>query len=245
MSFSIFEDALSVPRLGRYYNTISKLSMQDNDKEALALKLYDLNTEVAAAFYPILNNFEVMLRNNINRFLSKHFQSENWIIEQCEDDGYFSLPMFEESEYKVREEIKMYYEKLVKDGHYTNDKLVAKLSFGFWVHKFSTKEFTATNQTMHKSFFNRPKDTKQKDIFKDLHKILEFRNRIAHHEPVIFDNVKFISTDRARKIVILIKKFSEWVNLDFTILYDSYIPKLEILLVETDSFVARLSEQEK
>jgi hypothetical protein len=73
---------------------------------------------------------------------------------------------------------------------------------------------------------------------------LEFRNRIAHHEPVIFDNIKFISTDKAKKILELIKKFSECVNLDFTILYNSYIPKLEVLFEETESFVVRLVEQE-
>ncbi len=245
MSFSIFEAALSIPRLGRYNNTLRKFNVQIDDLENLTLELYNLNISIAAAYYPILNNFEVLLRNNMNSFLSKHFQSENWIIEQCGEDGYFSLPMFEESEYKVREEIKLYYEKLLKEGHYTNDKLVANLSFGFWVHKFSSKEFTATNQTMHKSFSNRPKDTKHKDIFKDLHKILEFRNRIAHYEPIIFDNVKFISTDKARKIIVLIRKFSEWVNADFTILYDRYIPKLEMLLDDTDKFIAKLSEDEK
>ncbi len=170
---------------------------------------------MATSFYPILNNFEVLFRNNVNHFLSLHFQTINWIIEQCSQDGYFSLPIFEASEYKVREDIKENHKKLIEAGHYTPDKLVAKVSFGFWVHKFSAKEFVATNQTLHKSFTNRPKDTKPKDIFKGLYKILEFRNRVAHYEPIIFDKENIISTEKSKQIIGLIKTFSSWINKDY------------------------------
>ena len=39
----------------------------------------------------------------------------------------------------------------------------------------------------------------QADIYRDLTHIREFRNRIAHHEPVCFDGIGSISTAFARQ----------------------------------------------
>jgi hypothetical protein len=255
MSFSIYENALSHPRLGRYYNVLQYFETQTKDNQQLALNLYNLNLNLAASFYPVLSNFEVLLRNNINSFLSTHFNSTNWIIEQCKEDGYFSLPIFkstiplinstlpitEMTVFKVREDIKEHYEKLNKDGNYTPDKLVARLSFGFWVHKFSSKEFIATDRSIHKCFTNRPKDTKQKDIFKGLYKILEFRNRVAHYEPILFDKEKIITTDKAKKIIELITQFSNWINPAFEILFTEHISKLTNQINDVDIFISKLT----
>lgn len=51
-----------------------------------ALKLYQANMKLSQSFYPLLSLVEVILRNALNNELTKHFNDENWLLNQL--DGF-------------------------------------------------------------------------------------------------------------------------------------------------------------
>ena len=61
-------------------------------------------------------------------------------------------------------------------------------------------------------FPNKVKGKSQSDVYKDLTHIREFRNRIAHHEPICFDGSGNISTDFARKHYQLIRDYISYMG---------------------------------
>lgn len=73
MKYQDLEYLISQPRLHRY------LLVCGNFK-GKAQKLYRANLRIAQAFYPVLNLFEVGLRNVLHYRLSTHFGNPNWII---------------------------------------------------------------------------------------------------------------------------------------------------------------------
>lgn len=94
---------------------------------------------------------------------------------------------------------------------YTHDRLIAKLTLGFWTYQFASKEFAAAGSTLLEIFPNRPFGTRQKQVFQNLVKINDIRNRVAHYEPVCFEK-NVISTDRAGRRYGLILELLEWLG---------------------------------
>jgi hypothetical protein len=67
-------------------------------------------------------------------------------------------------------------------------------------------------------FPNKPFGTNQKMVFKNLLKINETRNRIAHHEPICF-NGNIISAANAQSRYDLIVEMLHWLKCNPKILY--------------------------
>jgi hypothetical protein len=62
-----------------------------------------------------------------------------------------------------------------------------------------------------KIFTNKPKDINHKIIYKELDEIRDFRNRIAHHEPICFNKKDKVSTKYMGKIWNLILKYIDFL----------------------------------
>src|SRR5690606_7743813 len=75
MKFDSTNKFLSRTRYSRYLNTTANTPDR-------AKKLYNANIRLAQAFHPILSQFEVVLRNNLNIILAAHFADTDWIINQ-------------------------------------------------------------------------------------------------------------------------------------------------------------------
>ncbi|WP_218162218.1 hypothetical protein [Chitinophaga sp. CF118] len=88
------------------------------------------------------------------------------------------------------------YDELGSD--YTHDKLLAKLSFGFWKHLFAGRQFHAGGSTLLAIFPNIPFHHNQTFIYHKLSKINSIRNRVAHHEAICFGTGNTIGTAYAR-----------------------------------------------
>ncbi|HWJ27338.1 MAG TPA: hypothetical protein VNS32_12405 [Flavisolibacter sp.] len=151
--------------------------------------------------------FEIILRNSIDR----HFVSlkgDLWLEDAVQQGGYLDVSSgCEDSFHSVQEAI----HKLGLD--YTHDRLIAKLTFGFWTYQFSKKEFAASGSTLLQIFPNRPFGTRQKDVFKDLIRINDTRNRIAHYEPLCFEKeTGMISIAAIQKRYNLIIEMLEWLG---------------------------------
>lgn len=168
------------------------------------MQLYRYNLRLCQRFYGVLNLFEVILRNAINKHYATYYSDSDWIINQA-DNGRLL-------EYN-KDEIRQTEAGYRKRGIYNNDKMVASLTMGFWTKLFSKKRYKRGGKTLLKIFSNKTRGKNQADVYLDLTHIREFRNRIAHHEPICFDGSGNISTSFARKHYLLICEYIGYFGL--------------------------------
>ena len=181
-----FHTAISRPRFSRYHT-----ACEGNRRRAL--KLYRANIMLSQKMYALIGVFEIILRNSIDR----HFialKGSCWLEDAVQPEGYFDVsPGCEDSFHVVQE-------ALQKLGiEYTHDGLITKLSFGFWTYQFAKRQYAAAGNSLLEIFPNRPFGTKQKEVFQNLIRINDIRNRIAHYEPICFDK----DTDAVSTVLVL------------------------------------------
>ena len=191
MDFKTSQKLYSVPRMRKYQNACA------GDKRK-TMQLYRYNLRLCQRFYGALNLLEVMLRNAINEHYIAYYSDPDWIVNQA-DSG----KLLEYNKDEIRQTEAGYRRR----GIYNNDKMVASLTMGFWTKLFSKKRYKRGGKTLLQIFPNKRKGKNQADIYKDLTHIREFRNRIAHHEPICFDGIGNISTAFARSHYQLICEY--------------------------------------
>lgn len=159
---------ISVKRLDKY------LSVMNGDLD-LALKLYEENMRLAEAFYTPLQCLEVCLRNALNYRLSATF-GDDWVTN--------GKPYLEDG---AKLSITNAIEDLISGGHEpTLDNIIAELNFGFWVSLIGPPyDDNLWRQTLYKGFVAQG-GKKRSKVHQRFNALRQFRNRVAHHEP-IFD----------------------------------------------------------
>ena len=190
MKYERYEIALSVPRIGKY-----RLACKGDKNKALIL--YRYNIKLCQRFYGILGMFEVVLRNAINEHFKIQLCDNNWLVTQAQS-GF--LINYRDAIFEERD-------KLVNNRTYTHDKLVASLSLGIWTFMFSRNCYKNSNKTLLQIFPNKTRGLNQRDIYAGLDKIRAFRNRIAHHEPLCFDNTGIVNVAYVQEIFYLVVKY--------------------------------------
>lgn len=200
MKYEDYEAAFSAARLNKYKQACGG----SNNK---ALTLYRHNVKLCQKFYGVLNIFEIVLRNAINRHYATYFNDADWIYHQLQQGG-----MLEHSpqQVKVLADITM----MASQGKYTPDKVVASVSFGFWTYMFTKVPFRLGGQSLLRILPARQSGIGQKAIFKELQQIKLFRNRIAHHEPVCFDATGQKSMVYAQMNYALLLKYIHFLGYD-------------------------------
>ena len=196
MDFKTIQKLYSAARMGKYV----RACVGDKRK---TMQLYRYNLRLCQRFYGPLNLFEVMLRNAINAHYAVHFADPDWIVNQADSGKLLSYNQIE-----IRQTEAGYRRR----GIYNNDKMVASLTMGFWTKLFSKKRYKRGGKTLLRIFPNKQKGKNQSDVYRDLTHIREFRNRIAHHEPVCFDGTGNISTAFARRHYQLICKYISYMG---------------------------------
>lgn len=196
MPNSQLHTAISSPRYSRYLLACGS--------KHRALKLYRANIILSQQMYGLIGVFEVILRNSIDRHMTSRKRA-TWLEDAVDPGGYLDISDCADSFHAVHEAI------YALGKQYTHDRLIAKLTLGFWRYQFAAKEYAASGSTLLKIFINRPFRVKQKDILKRLIKINEIRNRIAHHEPICFDGAQ-ISTARTERRYHIILELLEWLG---------------------------------
>ena len=197
MKYEEYEKALSVPRIGKY-----RLACKGDKNKALML--YRYNIKLCQKFYGVLGVLEVALRNAVNEHFKAQLCDSNWLVAQAQ--GGF-LINYQDSIFKERD-------KLRNNCKYTHDKLVASLTLGVWTFMFSRNCYKNSGKTLLRIFPNKMRGLNQRDIYSDLDKIRAFRNRIAHHEPLCFDNVGTINVAYAQEIFSLTAKYIGFLGYD-------------------------------
>ena len=213
MDYEYFEQLVSRPRLQRYFDAV-----QDKEK---ALLLYAYNIQLSQQLFAMISMFEVVLRNKINQCMQTQTGINNWLHQAIQKGGMFNHADCEYCKNCIVEAIKKLEKR--KENATSHDKLLAELNFGFWRYLFESAQFKATGRILLKIAPKRPKTTthkqhyNQKWFVKELRKINELRNRIAHHETICMYKKgaeTFISTQRTEKVYQTILNLLDYMDID-------------------------------
>ena len=143
-----------------------------------ALRMYELNTRISAAFYGPLQGLEVLIRNDMNMQMQAAFGSD-WLD--------LSAVRLQQTQI---DDIKKTISKIDHDEP-TNGMIVAELPFAFWVGLLGPKnENEIWRKALYKSFAHRPRGTERKIVHNALDSIRRLRNRIAHHEKILHRDLR-------------------------------------------------------
>ena len=193
MKYKEYEKAFSAARLNKYLHACGG----NTDK---ALQLYRLNIKLCQKLYGVLNVFEIVLRNAIHEHYKTYFSTPDWISSQLLEDGMLSMA-------PKRKEALSIIQNLEDSGKYSPDRVVSSLSFGFWTHLFTKHPFSKGGKSILRIFPNKDKPLGQRAVFNELMRIKEFRNRIAHHEPICFDQTGLVDISYAHSNYLLIMRY--------------------------------------
>lgn len=174
--------ALSEPRFATY------LAKGGND-ERYALALYLYNVRIARAFLFPLGVVEVTLRNAIDeRLVAIH--GRDW-----HRDTFFRQSVL------TTESLAALDKAITRSGpNPSRGQVIAELTFDFWSNLLRPEysDFWRTNLNI--VFPNIPRGMSRREVQGMVRTINTFRNRVAHHEPVLDLNI----TDIHAKIVDLV-----------------------------------------
>lgn len=162
---------LTHPRLQKYL-------AHTQNRETDAVRLYLLNARISAAFLVDLHYVEVALRNKFDRELTLGFGPE-WF---CHDR--FAALLDKRAQDILIKARRDAGRTRPKDQPLPPGKVVAELSFGFWLQLSDARyEHRLWVPYLHKAFA--PRKAPKRSVFnQQMEKLRQLRNRVAHHEPI-------------------------------------------------------------
>lgn len=205
MKYQNLEHLLSPPRLSRYLIACS-------NSKSRAQKLYRANLRIAQAFYPVLNLFEVILRNRIHEKLTNHFRNSNWIID--EKTGFMNDRTLRRSRFYIKSQVIKAEQRLTRRGRaITTGKIIAEQTFGFWTSLYERHHYGLVGGVIIRCFPNKPSFVNRSSIQVKLQMIRDFRNRIYHNEPICFSgsSVGFQDAEQVREALY---DLLEWISIE-------------------------------
>ncbi|MFV0346338.1 MAG: Abi family protein [Bacteroidales bacterium] len=206
MKYSEFEKILSPARMERYL-----IASENNTRRAMTL--YRLNLSLSQEFFTVISCFEITLRNKIDAVCISSL-GDNCLRDSVRSGGIFDNEFCFKMQKGIRDAINKLNERC------THNKLVAEFGFGFWRYLFAQYQFNATGKILLKVFPEKPKSSEMKQynqryIFNKLMKINNFRNRIAHHEPICFvENEAIKNSEYAMQHYGIILQLFKWMNVN-------------------------------
>lgn len=216
MDLAKHEMLFSKIRLSRYITAC-------NGDACKGMELYKYNIQASQALYPIISVLEVALRNSIDRELTKYYVDPNWLINKRCDFAENPLLVYkdqygnEKSDFFFREKIEKAENKLkYRRTAISHVKLLAELTFGFWVKFFDTSPIKILKGIPLQAFTNKP-GVKLAKIHSHLNSIVMLRNRISHSEPICFDRHGSLCLDTMRQYYFAIEDVLRWLDNDLKV----------------------------
>lgn len=179
-----------------------------------AQKLYGINLKVSQAVYPLLNLFEIFLRNTLNRQITNYFNDPDWIINQ--QNGFMSDLSLARSGFFIKGNIQRAANIILKKSStVTSGKIIAEQTFGFWSSFFEPHHFRLINGAPLQCFVNKPANVNRKTISVKLDAVRNFRNRVYHNEPICFNGtaIDFSATYTIRSNI---QDMLNWIDPELT-----------------------------
>jgi len=222
LDYHKLEYFLSEARLNRFL-------VACNSSPAKAQKLYGINLKVSQAVYPLLNLFEIFLRNAVNRQITDYFDDPDWIINQ--QNGFMNHPELARSGYFIKECVQRAANVILKKSStVTAGKIIAEQSFGFWSSLFEPHHFRLVGGVPLQCFVNKPANVNRKSIGLKLDAVRNFRNRVYHNESICFNGtaIDFSTTYTIRQHI---QDMLNWID-----------PELNIFIIQFDQVEQHIHE---
>lgn len=171
MHWNDLERHFSPARLGRYHQACHR-------NDSLAAEAYAHNLRLSEAMLPMLNVLEIALRNGIHLKLTQFYGRADWW------EAWIGDPAFNWQ----NKEVSSAKDKLARRKEkQTPDKVVAELTFGFWSSLFNKSFQTLLWKELRLVFPRCPKPQRQRHtVSAALNQIRDLRNRVFHHEPLLW-----------------------------------------------------------
>ena len=167
-----------------------------------AISLYSLNLKISGSFFLALHILEVSLRNSVNECLMNVWGEVWYKREEITRDKYLN---------ERAEEVKFRFKKNTGKNKISNIQLVSDLNFGFWTTLFSSKYNILWSKHLHK-VFSQGRPIQRKDVSEMLNDLRKLRNRIAHHETIIYLDLVSLH-EKCRKLIEMISPVAlEWCD---------------------------------
>lgn len=166
------------------YSTYLKGAGHDDE---FAFQLYLYNARLAKSFLFPLHVVEVVLRNGIDEVLSHRFGAQ-W----HQSDAFLGI-LTAESSASLRKAIL----RASRDGKVLKDDVVSHLTFDFWSNLFRPEYDRPLWQAGMRLLLPGAPTTTRAEFQPRVARINRFRNRIAHHEPILSED----ATLRLREII--------------------------------------------
>jgi len=161
---------MSTPRMRRYITRC-------HPDPSAALELYRWNAGISSGFWETMSHLEVALRNVLTERLgARHSARErpgSWLDNL--DGELDSRAAREIQAARGRVAVKR---KMASDG-----QTIAELSFGFWRFLLANQYSTTLWPDLASGFTHAPNRSRH-TVEQPIRRLHEFRNRIAHHEPI-------------------------------------------------------------
>ena len=200
---NVFENVISKPRLDSYKHYFKTKDVDE------AIGLYMWNCELSACFSVLLSFFEIALRNNIHYAMSHYYSyGQNGNIH-----WYDKMPNLSDKQKSKVDEIRKEKKRgkiVLRIPAPNPDEIVSRVTFGFWSDVLGKIEPKYANQVLSKVFPSHPLScsnqwnikAKKTAAIEFIYELNDFRNRIAHHEPLWkFSAIK--NTSNPSKVVVI------------------------------------------
>lgn len=211
MKYTEFESIISPERMRKYIVACG------GDK-VKAMTLYRYNLRLSQEMFVVVSCFEVALRNRIDQIMKLQWGND-WLRDMIFPGGAL---YYDKRTEKTRKIIENAYNGLIKNGTYSNSKLLSEMEFGVWKHMFSNVQYRLSGRKLMGIFPSKPKSTENHKfdntyVFGELDYINKLRNRIAHHEPICFSrNPVNIDTKYIRNRYNRIMELFRWMDINGT-----------------------------
>ena len=181
---------------------LTKYMIAAGGDSEVALAIYGWNIQISEAFFPLLSAAEVCLRNTISARLIQVYGHRWW------NKSAFHLLIGGTGKGIVLRA----RNNLVRKGPVTSGRMIAELSFGFWVQMLKQENVAALWTPIHASFADLPEAVTYAQFYERCDEVKEFRNRIFHHEPIIERDILYEYSKILGLITWISSDKGEWIK---------------------------------
>lgn len=195
----MFISTISKPRLTRYLK-------EANGNNGHALLLYHWNSLLSQCLYLHLQMWEISLRNKMNSFLCWKY-GPRWF-----EDARALRAFGKADNEKLSKTILRQLQN--RKSSLTVDQIVADLSAGFWVSLLSARydvPFT-WRYNLTGRVFTHGQPIERQEASDTCGRLLDLRNRVAHHEPIFHLDLVALRTDLERILESLCSATQEYLK---------------------------------
>ncbi|GLY38395.1 hypothetical protein Amsp01_044190 [Amycolatopsis sp. NBRC 101858] len=189
---------LGSPRMAVY------LAACQYDPDA-ALDLYAWNSLASASFWETMSHLEVALRNTMATRLEREHRRKNRTGSWLDDHHYILDRQAREDIKKARRRVENKH-KMPSDG-----QTITELSFGFWRFLLANQYQTSLWPSLARGFPYAP-DKRLSTVAGPVSRLHDFRNRIAHHEPIWNKELRDRMHDAYQLLTYIDPDLHSWVT---------------------------------